>query len=259
MLGKVLKHDIKTCARYYLPMYLLFAVVVFINKVYLLINPKNSTVSNAFRGTIISSYVFCLIGVVLLTEIFLVIHFYRKCISREGYLTFTLPVKTGTHLLSKCINSALWHIISYGCIVLSLVIFLSPDEWNIIRALLRIISMPFSTINITGFTTFLILTALTRLFTAPLIFFASMSMGQIVTRHKILASIGFYLAFYIVFSMISSFGSSFLYIGAEVIFSGNESISLMVLSAFSFLLALLQACLYYFLSYFFLDRKLNLT
>ena len=258
MLGKVLKYDIKSCARYYLPMYLIFAVIILITKIYLTINPENGTVNTIFSGMILTSYFVCLIGMGLLTEIFLVIHFYKKCISSEGYLTFTLPVKTGTQLLSKCLNSAIWHILSYSGIFLSLFVFLSPKELSNSIHVVSTVFYSWTSIDWTGFTVFFCLSLIVNLFTSPLMFFASMAIGQMVTRHKILTSLLVYIGFYMVFSMISSFGSTFFFIGTEVIFQGNETASITILSAFSFLLTFVQAGLYYFLTYFFLDRKLNL-
>ena len=258
MLGKILKYDIKNCARYYLPMYLIFAVVILITKIYLSINPGKKSLTTIFSGMILSSYFICLIGVALLTEVFLVLHFYKKCISREGYLTFTLPVNTGTILLAKCINSAIWHILSYGGILLSLFAFFSPKEFMDSIHIIQTLLLSSTKGDWTGGAVFFLLSLIVNLFTAPLIFFASMAMGQIVTRHKLLASIGIYIAFYMVFSAISSFGSTFFFIGTQVVFHGNETASITVLSLFSFLLTLIQAGLYYFLTYFFLNRKLNL-
>lgn len=259
MLGKVLKYDIKACARLYLPMYLIFAVIVLITKIYILVSPDAESISGALFGLIMTSYTFAVIGMALLTEIFLVVYFYRKCISREGYLTFTLPVKTGTHLLSQCLNSALWHVLSYGLLILSVFVFFS---WKDMQSVFQIVTLAFSfiaPIDMTWPMIFFLLTIIIGLFSAPLMFFASMAIGQIVTRHKVLASVGIYIAFYVVFSMISSFGSTFLYIGSEVLFGGDVSVSTTVLSAFSFFLTVIQAGLYYFLTYYFLDKKLNLT
>lgn len=255
MLGKLLKYDMKNGARFFLPMYLIFAVIVLLTKLYILATPDGTFATGTLAGLISASYTFGVIGLVLLTEIFFIVYFYRKCISQEAYLTFTLPAKTGSHLLSKCIFGAIWHVCSYGLIFLSLSIFFSSDE---IYAAIRVYSYAFSVsapVDLTWSLIFLGLNAFIHLFASPLMYFASMAMGQIVTRHKVLASVGIYIGFYIVFSMASSFGSTFLYIGAEVLFSGDGTVGLTVLSAFRLILALIQAGLFYFLTYFFLDKK----
>ena len=259
MLGKVLKYDIKNCARYFIPLYLIFAAIVLITKLYLFASPESETVFHALSGLILSSYLFSLIGVFLLTEVFLVVYFYKKCFSREAYLTFTLPVKTGTHLLAKCLNCAVWHLLSFVLLFFSIFALFSLDD---LQVTFRMIGLLFSSripIDFSYTVVFLILTGIVSLFSYSLIFYAPMAMGQVVTRHKILASVGIYIAFYIIFSLVSSFGSTFLLIGTEVISHGDATARLTVLSAFLFFLALAQAVLYYVLTYFFLSRKLNLT
>ena len=50
-------------------------------------------------------------------------HFYRNLMTDEGYLTFTLPVKTSEILWSKLITAMLWTIISVVVIGLCVLMF----------------------------------------------------------------------------------------------------------------------------------------
>ena len=55
--------------------------------------------------------IFCVIAVAVsyvFTMILVFVRFYRHFFTDEGYLTFTLPVKRSTLLLSKSINAVIW-------------------------------------------------------------------------------------------------------------------------------------------------------
>ncbi|MBS5022867.1 MAG: undecaprenyl diphosphate synthase family protein, partial [Firmicutes bacterium] len=114
---------------------------------------------------------------------------------------------------------------------------LMPRSFGHQQGMNRMIGLLFSSripIDFSYTVVFLILTGIVYLFSYSLIFYAPMAMGQVVTRHKILASVGIYIAFYIIFSLVSSFGSTFLLIGTEVISHGDATARLTVLSAFLF-------------------------
>ena len=56
---------------------------------------------------------FCLLGCIATVGILVFWRFYKNFFTDEGYLTFTLPVKRSTLLISKMLNSAIW-LIAYA-------------------------------------------------------------------------------------------------------------------------------------------------
>ena len=259
MLGNVFQYDFKNCARYFLPMYLIFAVLMLLTKLYFLISPAEGPLSNALLSLMISSYMFGVFAMAILTSVFLIYHFYRKCISSEGYLTFTLPVSTGTHLVSKCLNGAVWQLFTYLLLILSIFLLFPMDELGRVLRIIQYILFSRISLDLTVPMIFLSLTLVTQFFAGPLMFYASMAVGQMAARRKVLASIGLYIGLYMVISLLSSFGFSFLILGSEILSGGDIQTTLTIYSIAAFALALAETVLFYFLTWFFLDRKLNLS
>ena len=73
-----------------------------------------------FASLTILTYIFCLAALSFCVLICTAVRFYRNFFTDEGYLMFTLPVKTSDLILSKMLVSILWRIISTAFIVLSI-------------------------------------------------------------------------------------------------------------------------------------------
>lgn len=54
------------------------------------------------------------------------IHYYKKFVSDEAYLTFTLPATPGQHLTAKLISGGTWMLLSTLLIVVNLIIVIVP-------------------------------------------------------------------------------------------------------------------------------------
>lgn len=65
---------------------------------------------------------FCVGAVVLLT----VVHYYKKMISDEAYLTFTLPATAGQHLFAKLVMGGTWALISSLVVFVNTVVMAIP-------------------------------------------------------------------------------------------------------------------------------------
>ncbi len=55
------------------------------------------------------------------------IHYYKKTVSDEAYLTFTLPATSSQHLMSKMMSGSVWMILSSIVIVLDVLIIILPQ------------------------------------------------------------------------------------------------------------------------------------
>lgn len=65
--------------------------------------------THLLSGTSVGLYFIALFGLVIMTAIFLIMRFYKKFLTDEAYLTFILPVKTSTLIISKQINGIIWN------------------------------------------------------------------------------------------------------------------------------------------------------
>lgn len=123
MLGKLLKYEIKHSARYTATIYLATVAFAAISVIALLINSTWLGVMSCFM------LYFAGFASVIVTLVSVIKNFYDTLYGRQGYLTFTLPVKCSTVLLSKLIVSVLWIIVGFLVMGLTLaVVFLYAKE-----------------------------------------------------------------------------------------------------------------------------------
>lgn len=111
MLGKLIKNEIKHSARYTMTIYIAVAALVAIMGLALI----TKTTWIGLMGCM-ALYITG-IAVVMVTLVSVIKNFYDTLYGRQGYLTFTLPVKCSTLLISKVIVSFMWIIVSFVVMV----------------------------------------------------------------------------------------------------------------------------------------------
>ena len=204
MLGKLLKYEIKATARWFLPIYIIIFLFAFINR---LINPfqkvgdtYTATVEglnflNFMRGISIFVYFALIVAVIAMTFIIIIQRFYKNLLGDEGYLMFTLPVKTWQHIISKLLTSMMWIILSFLVIISSILILLNID--NLFSELGRLISTAREFLG----DNLMILIPIVALISSAysiLTVYNALSIGHLFSKHRILASFGAYMVIYIV-------------------------------------------------------------
>lgn len=123
MLGKLIKHEIRHSARYTMSIYMAVAALVAIMGLALI----TKTTWIGLMGCM-ALYITG-IAAVIVTLVSVIKNFYDTLYGRQGYLTFTLPVKCSTLLISKVIVSFMWIIISFIVMVLTgVLIFLYAKQ-----------------------------------------------------------------------------------------------------------------------------------
>lgn len=106
MLGKLIKYEYKATARTFIPIYIALLLVAVINRVL-----RIGKIDVAWGiSMIVLVGLFIALGV--LTIIVIVQRFNKNLLGDEGYLMFTLPVKSEQLIASKLIISIVWTIIS---------------------------------------------------------------------------------------------------------------------------------------------------
>jgi len=268
MLGKLLKYEIKSAARIFLPLYASLIIFAVISNIFFKINNSN----NKLFMTIISgistlAYVFIIIAIFVFTLFVMIQRFHKNLLGDEGYLMFTLPVKTGEHIAAKLLTSMMW-VISSIIVTLLSVITISFNE-NTFASLQEAITQMFSEISrvfgfngyvyLVEFFIFLIMVLATNI----LMVYASIAVGQLVSRHKLLGAFGAYLGFYILSQLIISIIFISCYSVGSQNWSSIETImQTNTIPHFVFvcimLLNLVFAGAYYIITNLILSKKLNL-
>ncbi|HHT50043.1 MAG TPA: hypothetical protein GXZ78_01030 [Eubacteriaceae bacterium] len=198
MLVKLIKHEFKATSRTLLSLYVVLLAVTLINK---LINPfEILRDSEGFNFQILLNvmsviiYIAIIFAVMASTFVTIIQRFYKNLLGNEGYLTFTLPVETWQHIMSKMIVSIIWLILSIVVIFASILII--SGAGNFIREFIKFLD-DIETILGKGILIILPTYILSALLLIILTIYNSISIGHQFQNHKILASFAMAGAFYL--------------------------------------------------------------
>lgn len=117
MLGKLIKYEFKATMRTFLPIYTAILVIASLDR---LMYGKDII---RYENKVGEGILFTLfISLIVITVVVIVQRFKKNLLGDEGYLMFTLPVRTESLILSKIIVTIIWSIMS--CIVVVAMLFI---------------------------------------------------------------------------------------------------------------------------------------
>ncbi|HKL79034.1 MAG TPA: hypothetical protein VJ888_01215 [Mobilitalea sp.] len=191
MLNKLLKHELKATSNYLIPMYLVLLLLSILDRIVLTLDIFPGTLA-IIPGLITVAYVLSIIAMVVITFVLMVLRFYKNLLSDEGYLMFTLPVKTKHLVSSKLLVSILWTILSIIAVIVSLlIVFATPERmhefWQELSLVWEELRLQFgsNTLLLTIEFAILMLVGISNTF---LLIYLSIAVGHIFNSHKVLAS-----------------------------------------------------------------------
>ena len=200
--------------------------------------------------------------------IYLAVRFYRNIYSDEGYLIHTLPISKNELLLSQVIvgtiHTLITTVIMLICIF-GLMFFLFACLDSKTQAALSLTYDPNMMNDLESafaeyFVMKVILIILYFIFSsahAVLLAFASISLGQLFTKHKILGSVICYIGLYTVIQIATSL-IVLPFMGLSLF--GNVSLTQLLNCGIlvEAIFAIVCCAVFYFLCYYLLSKKLNL-
>lgn len=206
MFGKLLKHDFLAIARKAIPLSIAALVGAIIGGISMNLLNNTGAENNPLLDVLLSlgsaASVIMIIAAVIGIQIFIYSHFYQNLFTDEGYLTFTLPVKRSSILLSKTLNAIIWTAISVVLAALLATVtefcsgapidILAPLKWIIFLFKEASLSEAIWVVIYT-FEIFLIVIAV-AVMQINLIQFCITFGSTLAKKHKILASFGIYYA-----------------------------------------------------------------
>ncbi len=243
MYRKLCKYEFKSIARTLLPIYLAVIAVSIINAFSEKIGSDSLMSGSSFLGTgslfsnilglfqavAAFAYFGVLVALFVLTTVVIIQRFYKGLLCDEGYLMFTLPVKTWHLVASKATVAFVMSVVSGIAAMISILIlglgatadplgFLANlfDFQGWARVLHQLnIQYPAWPLYVIEFIVMCILTALAALFHV----YVSMAIGHLARKHRVMMSVVAYIIISMALSFISGFvlilvGASNLYIGA---------------------------------------------
>ena len=271
MLRKLVKYELKSIYKFFFVLYaiIIAASITFISTI--------KTSSDALEVIGFSSGLLCMFGMIALSVgllVFTITRFNRSLLGDEGYLMFTIPTSTHNIIWSKAIAILIFNLLSVFVVVLVMILiayfigdfnlaFKKPGTYLVI--VLAIVHILVSIISST------------------MLIYASISFGQMPAfkKHKNISAIGFF----VVFSIVSEYIMTKLgYAGLDAMFSSfnaryynllqsvdqtnisqtmNDVIEIATQYSSHFLLSFLGLSLIvlaveYIITYYILDKKLNL-
>lgn len=257
MLGKLIKYEFKATGRIFLPMFAALLIVAAFNRLFISLNFAIPSII----GTTIS--VILIIGVFVLTLIITIQRFYKNLLSSEGYLMFTLPVKSDSLIWSKLIVATIWSIASVIIVVLaiSIMAITGIDIRDIINGFSElIIHLQLGSANLILYGIEFITLIVLSLFSGILMLYACMALSLLVNKHRGLCAFGVFIIFNIITQVISVLA---IIIGIELELDNLfQSLSIVqmahVVLIASNIISLVSSAVCYILTRLMLTRKLNL-
>lgn len=270
MLGKLIKYEFKSTGRMLLPLYGLLIILSFITR-FSTFNESNfiteNTIMKIFSVVIILAYILVNFIVVIGTFVVIIQRFYKNIFGDEGYLMNTLPVKPWENITSKTIVAFIWSILSGIIAIVSFIIMIGVKFSDISSGLskmmqeLRIVNLQYdgAIIKMAFILGILIIVSTIQ---SILHIYASISVGQTAQKRRVLASIGTYIGFSIIVSIISNIAS--LNLGtSEIMYVNNANITdILTLLNKAFIITLILnivlSIIYFFITNYMMKKKLNL-
>lgn len=272
MLKKLFKQEWIATTKVLLPVNLLLIAITLLGSFVLKFFPADSSnmLIQSLSMSALMLYFFALIGIACAAYIFVIVRFYKTMYSDEGYLTHTLPVTVHTLIIGKGLAAMIWLCITYTMLmasILFLVFFqVNPTEWNLIyQEILKGIA-EFNQASPIPFSAIVWMIPLTLIINAVYSFLnvsASLSIGQLFTKHKIIGSIVAFCGIYAVTQAASlimmTFTGYFSYMSSSSFSTIGETVDYMYsLFAASMGLSLFLCAVFYVVTWLLTSRKLNL-
>lgn len=259
MLGKVLKYDIKSLSKNLIPLYVVLLGLALVIR--LLSFFEKLSIINIVLGLMIVVFIFALTFSFFLTGVFNVKYYLDNLYKDEAYLTHTLPVKKGTLLLSKVLVSIITVILTFICVIVSIII--AFYQKGLFSDILKVLGESFAGMPIYSFVLYMCVYGLIGYLTTILMVYASISIGFSKSSNKLVNSVVWALIFY--------FGMEFLNLGLLGIIMATKPSFIASLESNTFMMAdllnffsiflvfiVIIGIGFYYISYRFMDKKLNL-
>jgi len=195
MLGKLTKHEFIATARWFLPALVLVLVFGAVGSLSQLLNPRFQDLSASLLTVL---YVGMIVAFFTLPTIMNVWRFHKNLLTSEGYLMFTLPVSTTSIIAAKLIVATVWQ-------VMSLVVGLAATSLIALGAQGHVTSIWSSIIGSDPLieTILCVILIAFGLFGSTLMYYVSLAIGQLSTRHRVAATISAIAAIYVVTHVVA--------------------------------------------------------
>ena len=271
MLRKLLKHEFRATGRIMLPLFLiLLATSVGANLSIRGMLDTDNRFLNILGSLLIVAFVVAVIGVCVMSMVVMVQRFYKNLLQDEGYVMMTLPVSTHQHIWSKLIVSAVWFaltilIVCLACLIMAADVTVIGEIVSGCQDLFRHVTAYYA-INGTAIVAEFLVMCFVGCCAMCLQFYASLAIGHSFPNHKMAWSVLWFFVLQFATQLLA--GSLFALLDESWLhhllmawtegwqLSGTAATQLMMLIVL--LGEVIYGAVYYFLTTWFLKKRLNL-
>ena len=242
MLGKLIKYDFKATSRTMFPIFITMIGLTFV-------------CSLMSRLRLTKGFVFIALTIILtilltcsflITIFFTVNRFVNSLLKNEGYFSFALPVSTLTHIASKVINVIIWAVLELLCVFVCIMIMgLIGSSVNEIKEAFE--ELMHLDINFWGLLIELMIFGTLELIATTCLFFAAYAVAHLFGKHQTMIAIIFII---VMIAIRAFFFPSRIFI--------SDYTDFFALSISWYIKPIIFAGLYCALTWFILDKRLNL-
>lgn len=205
MVKKLFKYEFKAMLRFMLPIECIVLGIGLITRIIQFFE-TDTTVFQIFNVSSIILLVVALLGGIVAAEIYSIVRYYKNLFTREGYLSFTLPVTFSQHILVKAVTSVVVGIMSF---IVSLISFCIASSGEFLEELSLaagyIIKRMYANINGFHLTLYIIevlVLFVVLMFQSMLLFYACISIGQTAKKNRVLWAILTYYIYYVITQIV---------------------------------------------------------
>ncbi len=267
MLRKLYKQEFISLYKTMLPLYFVLVGLSLLTRVFSYIKNDQKGILAFWKTVTATLSVAGIIAVFVVGSVVVIVRFYQNLLTKQGYLTFTLPFKAHNHIFCKLLCGIVVMLTNAVVAVGSVVLMLGTKEnmTKIFEFINEFINSYFATTGkANGIATMIEVPIMIVLSicTTLLMFYASMAIGQ-QFKNKILGSV---IAYFCIYAVIQAINTFILVIATITGFDAAESIFKNAtfttitqgFMAFIFFIIITQGIIYYCITNYFLSKKLNL-
>ena len=273
MMKKLLKYDLKSLSRVFLPVWILAPVMAIFLGMGLNEAIKDSGTYIAYDFNILivlSGIVFAavMMAMLVMTILFVIQRFWNGLLKDEGYLMFTLPVTTRELIISKAIAAEIVSVISIAAgMVAMLILFgisVQPIDFMTVRFWYWLDGVDITAMQAVMLVILSVISVLCGLLQTIYTVYAAMALGQLMEAHRVMGSVIAYVGISVVNSSVMAavadiFNMVMKMLGIQwdlVYMTGfrGQIISLVLMIVVS----LIWVVVYHIVTEYVLEKKLNL-
>ena len=288
MIKKLCKYEFRSIGRTLIPIYIaviavsiITAISIGMNVNYANINYSSNSVQWAiemnvpyklqqvFTFVMSLTYFAVMVALFVLTFVIILQRFYKGLLCDEGYLMFTLPVKPWQLITSKGITAFVISILSgiVSCIsIFIMMIGVAEDRWTLLAQMFSFKnwSMFFIRLNeviplwglyALEIIVYIIVGSLASLYQV----YASMAIGHLAKKNRILMSVVAYIVISMILSFIGGiFGVFSAFTMQNLIYINAGEAFLHALLIFSIIISIIECVVFFVITERILSKKLNL-